>query len=207
MWRACLTGVWLAASTAAFGLEPTTSQVLASAWIPSAVNIHGETRILRDEHFACVQTILHSPSFRRGIKEILAREAAVWPEGRIGYEDSMAYRAELERVKQLVLDEPRTEADLGKPYTMIMEFRFQPGASAIVFLRAEVEKNETTFHVNSSEELSRLLVSDDYMSRAMLIMTTAALGEQRHDIMPLLESAGWVDMSAQVDPDSVIPAH
>jgi len=175
---------------------------LASAFIPSADNVHGETRLLQRGDAACVQTILHSASFRRGIKEIISRESDMWPAGRAGYEDSQRCCHEIERAKQIILEEPRTENEQGKPYTLLMEYIFQPDKCRIEFFRADVKRDAGSFEVISKTPISQLSVSDEYMSRAMLIMTAAAFGPQRNDSISLLESAGWKDLSASPDPSA-----
>lgn len=172
---------------------------VASAFIPSSDRIHGETKVLRRPSGACVQTVLHSTSFRRGIREILSREAELWNERKPGYADSVKYQVELEKVKQLIVDEPRSEEDAIKPHTMVMEFIFDPGKSRIDFCRADVELSTNRFIIQNQSILQSLSVSDAYMSRAMLIMTAAALGPDRHDVIPLLESVGWRDLSVEMD--------
>jgi hypothetical protein len=186
------------------GVDPAESCV-ASAFIPSADNVHGETRLLRRGDAACVQTILHSASFRRGIKEVLSREKEVWPAGRTGYEDSQRCCGEIEKVKQIILEEPRTEDDAGRPYTLLMEYTFQPGACRIEFFHADVKRDTGSFLVTSKTPISQIAVSDDYMSRAMLIMTAAAFNPLRNDSISLLESAGWQDLSATADPLAPAP--
>lgn len=154
---------------------------------------------------ACLQTILHSTSFRKGVREIQLREADVWARQQPGAEDSRKYRDELDRVKQLIVDEPRTDADAGKPYTLIIEFTFLPDNCRIGFSRADVVKGEDTFIINNQSVITNLTVSDQYMSRAMLIMTAAAFGHHRKDSVELLEIAGWRDLSPASELQSPIP--
>jgi len=195
----CLLALIMSAVWPAFSYASTNSSVLNHAFIPSADNVHGETRLLRIGNAACIQTILHSPSFRKGIREIQMREADVWARQQTGVEDSLKYRDELERVKRLIVDEPRVEADIGKPYTLIIEFGFFPGNCQIDFSRAEVERDEDTFLIKNQTPISTIPVSDEYMSRAMLIMTAAAFGHHRKDSVALLEAAGWRDLSPASD--------
>lgn len=181
---------------------------LAAALIPSPESIHGEVRLIRRENAACVQTLLHTPSFRKGIREIIARESEHWPEGKPGSEDSLRYRKELEQVKQTILQETDANRKPGAPYTLLIEFRYQTGASRILFARAEVDwQPEETFRILSQSPLSELNVSDTYMSRAMRIITTAALTPDRKDVVALLESAGWQDLSAPVNLTTPLPVH
>jgi hypothetical protein len=200
--------VWLLAVFCAVAVVASAAQeetCVASAFIPSADRIHGETRVLRRASDACVQTVLHSTSFRRGIKEILTREAELWTENKPGYADSIRYQAELEKVKQIIVDQPRSEEDAVKPHTLVMEFVFEPGKSRIDFSRADVELSTNHFVILNQSVLQSLDVSDEYMSRAMLVMTAAALGPDRHDAIPLLESAGWRDLSTEVDVSAPAP--
>ena len=129
----------------------------------------------------------------------------MWTPNKPGYSDSLAYRAALDDVKRVIVDEPRAEADAAKPYTMMMEFVYHPGQSHIAFFTAEVQREADHLVVQSNAVLRMLPVSDAYMSRAMLIMTAAALGPDRHDAMSLLESAGWRDLSDAVDPSAPAP--
>ena len=196
----------IAACAASIRADSVTTEIcVASALIPSADQVHGETSLLSRDGTACVRTVLHSTSFRRGIREIIAREDAVWTPNKPGYSDSLAYRAALDDVKRVIVDEPRAEADAAKPYTMMMEFTFVPGESHITFFRADVRREADHLVIQSNAVLRALPVSDDYMSRAMLIMTAAALGPERNDAMSLLESAGWRDLSAAVDPSAPAP--
>jgi len=200
--------IWLVAAFCVFAAMAMAAQdetCMASALIPSPDRIHGETKILRRASGACVQTILHSTSFRRGIKEILTREADLWTENKPGYADSVKYQAELEKVKQTIVNEPRPEADAAEPHTLVMDFVFEPGNSRVDFCRAEVELLTNHFVIRDQSLLQSLDVSDEYMSRAMLVMTAAALGPDRHDAIPLLESAGWRDLSTGVDVSAPAP--
>lgn len=199
----CLVALCLAAVV---GRADDPPAVLARAFIPSAANVHGETLVQRTgTNACCVRTILHSSSFRRGIKEIMAKEAALWPEQKPGYEDSRRYREALEQAKQDVVGTPRTDAEVGAPYTMVMDFVFMPGSCYIELSRGEVVKGDDGFSVLSQEPISRTVVSDTYMSRAMLVMTTAALGPERHDAAHILASAGWSDVSPSTDPSAPVP--
>jgi hypothetical protein len=194
----------LAGATSPAAEDP--EKIIASAFIPSADNVHGETRLIQRTDGACVQTILHSASFRRGIREIIAREEGVWTENKTGYEDSIRYRNELERVKQIILDEPRSDADLGQPYTLVLEFMYHPISCSIRFFQADAERDAGSFTIRNKSLVSNLDVSDRYMSRAMLIMMTAALGPERHDSASLLTLAGWEDISPPVDVSAPLPA-
>jgi len=189
----------------AFGNDSTHVSVLKHAFIPSAENVHGETRLMSIGSSACLQTILHSTSFRRGVREIQQREADVWARQQPGSEDSRKYRDELERVKKLIVDEPRTDADSGKPYTLMIDFTFSPGDCRIDLSRADVAKGENSFIISNQSAISTLQVSDSYMSRTMLIMTAAAFGHHRKDSVELLERAGWRDLSPVSDIQSPIP--
>lgn len=181
-----------------------TAVILARAYIPSADNVHGETRVQRTgEGACCVQTILHSPSIRRGIREIREREAALWPENRQGYADSQRYLEALEHAKQAVVAVPRTAEQAGLPYTLVMDFVFQPGRSFIELGSATVARDPVGFSIVSNSPLVRVDVSDDYMSRAMLVMTSSAL--DRHDAVDALTAAGWQDRSEPVDPAAPAP--
>lgn len=187
--------------------DPTAGDVMAKAWIPSAQSRHGETRILRRPDELCIQTILHTASFRKGIKEILAREGQVWSERNAGFEDSRRYTTELNRIKQVMLETPDMQPEPGQPYTLIMEFCFRPGDCRISFWSADVRPGEDTFDILSAHCLSRIVVSDIYMSRAQLIMATAACGHERSDLRDVLSAGGWLDLSPTVDASAVIPAH
>lgn len=189
----------------AMSAEPPGGRVLHHAFIPSAENVHGESRLLALDDAACVQTILHSPSFRKGVREIQLREADVWARQQPGFEDSLKYREELEQVKQLIVGEPRTENDAGKPYSLMIDFVFAPGRCTIEFFRVDVERAEDTFKVLQRATISSLPVSDPYMSRAMLIMTAAAFGRHRQDSVKLLEAAGWKDLSPRSDVQAPLP--
>lgn len=180
-------------------------EVVAHAFIPSDDNVHGETRLCRRSDGACVQTILHSASFRRGIREIQLREADVWSRPRPGVEDSLRYREELEKAKQAVVQSASPDAPAGQPYTMVMEFTYRPGDSRISFFHASVERTNDTFRLISKNEISSIQVSDAYMSRAMLVMSAAAFSQHRSDTVSLLQSCGWEDLSATADPASPLP--
>lgn len=185
-----------------------TGERVAAALIPSPASVHGEVRLIRWEDAACVQTLLHTPSFRKGIREIIARESERWPDGKPGAEDSRRYREELDEVKQTILQETDATREPGQPYTLLIEFIYQPGASRIRFARADVEwQPEETFRIQRQSPLSELKVSDTYMSRAMRIITTAALTPAHTDVVALLESAGWQDLSAPVDLTNPLPIH
>lgn len=186
--------------------EEASGVVVARSFIPSADNVHGETQVRRDDDGACcVRTILHSSSFRRGIKEILAKEAALWPEHRAGHEDSLRYREALEKAKEEIVGAPRPEDQLGSPYTLLMDFVFRPGGSFVELSRGEVVRGEEGFVIASNAPLLRIEVSDAYISRAMLVMTATALGPERHDAAGVLASAGWLDLSETPDPSEPAP--
>ncbi len=186
--------------------DSTSPVYLARAFVPSAQNVHGETLVLKHKDGGCcVRTILHSPSFRRGVREIMAREASLWPEHKKGYEDSQRYLKALEQTKQLVVAEPRSADQSGLPYTMLMDFVFQPGHSFVELSNASVAREADGFTILSNAPIMRIEVSDEYMSRAMLVMTATALGPDRHDAAEVLSNAGWLDLSESIDPAAPAP--
>jgi hypothetical protein len=187
------------------GAAVTGDEVLAQAWIPSAASIHGVTRLLRCGESACLQTVLHSPSFRRGVREILTREAAWWPPERPGADDSAAFRAALSGVKDTVVAQPRADLAADAPYTLLMEFVFRPGASEVVFRDAGAELSPDVCRIEPRAVWMRLPVSDVYMSRAQLIMARAAWGDEVSDLPGLLGQAGWIDLAERADPAAVLP--
>lgn len=201
---ACLLAAYAFGIVAAWADAPTGGDVLEHAFIPSAENVHGETRLLKRDDGACMQVILHSASFRRGIREILQREADVWQRQPPGYEDSLKYRAALEEAKDAVLAGTRAENGEGGPYTMIMEFVCRPESCRVDFFRGTVERDSDTFRIVSCEAITSLPVSDRYMSRAMLVMSAAAFGRHRADVSALLESAGWMDLAPETDPAQLL---
>jgi hypothetical protein len=66
-------------------------EVVCRTFIPTAERPHGEVRLVRRDGAVVVQTLLYTPSLRRGLQKIRQREEANWPPERDGHADSQKY--------------------------------------------------------------------------------------------------------------------
>jgi hypothetical protein len=114
-------------------LDRAHDELLRSAFIPSAHNVHGELRILRRGDGLCAQTLLYTPMLRRATGRIRVKETRAWPAGLPGHADSLAYLAALEQATTRVLEAQRG----GGLQTMAIEFVV--GSRGALFAISELE--------------------------------------------------------------------
>jgi hypothetical protein len=165
--------------------------VLRRARIPTAESAHGETRLIRRDGGACVQTLLHTSALRRGVHEMLKKEQAAWPAGAAGHEDSLAYRAALEDAKQHVLANASTNAPADGRVSLLMEVSLTPDAAGCAFYDAAVSREDGEFVVSDKTLIATMPASRYYVSRAMRFMTAAAFHIPDVELTNVLHSAGW----------------
>ena len=106
--------------------------VVAATPVPSPERPVGEVRLLRRGAAAVVQTVLDTALLPRVVAEIRNKEAANWPEGRPGRDDSARYVAALEEVSGAVRSQqPRDPRRRHRRLHLLIEFALSADRAAV----------------------------------------------------------------------------
>jgi len=183
-------------------LEDARDQMVERAYVPTADNIHGEARLLRRGQAVCMESVLHSPQLRRGLREIAAREAMHWPAGQTGHADSTNYLAALESARTEVLSPPGSSL----PDTLVIDYLLARDRALFVLYDAEIECTATGWSVTDRRLLDCREVSLAYASRDIRLMAKAAFRLTDAELKQRLTDAGWFPVdSAWEELDEAVP--
>jgi hypothetical protein len=166
-----------ATSLAAETAERSHDVVVRKAFIPSARNVHGEARWIRRGETTCLQTLLYTPSLRRGIDAMRRKELKAWPAGSSGHADSSRYVAMLEDASREAIRRFGERKDkASKLQSMAIEFTISTRDASFATFMLDIEKKGDDVTVVSMEPFSASSGSRAYVSGAMRLQAAAAFG-------------------------------
>lgn len=205
--RVLLLMMMLAAPGGTRGEEPWVER----AFIPSAGNVHGEVRLLRQGEGCCLQTLLYSRFLRRGLYEMAKQERLAWPEGYYCHGDSTNYLRDLAFARDAVLGSAATERAEGEATNrvarLLIEMVQRPGWNGYVFARMDLEGPPESLRVIRRETLVEREAHPFYVSRAFELMAGESLAAAGQDADVLLRRAGWAPAAPPALPEAeqVVP--
>jgi len=151
--------------------------VVKRALIPSPKNVHGEARWIRRGDATCLQTLLYTPSLRRGIDVMRKKEMKAWPSGSAGYGDSSRYMAMLDAASREALRRFDVRNDkASKLQTMAIEFTISQREATFATFMLEIEKKGDDVTIVSMEPFQASSGSRAYIAGAMRLQAAAAFG-------------------------------
>ncbi len=151
--------------------------VVKRALIPSPKNVHGELRWIRRDGTTCLQTLLYTPSLRRGIDAMRKKEMRAWPSGSAGYADSSRYLVMLETASREALRRFDARKDPAvKLQTMAMEFSISDKEATFATFMIEIEQHGAEIAIKSMDPFATSRGSREYVAHAMRLQATAAFG-------------------------------
>lgn len=184
---------------------------VASAWIPSASQIHGQSTLRTDGVQVGVRTILHTPSLRRAVREMLRKETVSWPENRAGYADSILFRESLQTASEEIIR--RTEAtgpdtaitNESRRFTLIIEMISTPEECRYEIGTADASRTDEGFGTSNALVVSMSQVTPDYANRSILLMARTALSIPDPDLLALLSNTGWAVPESEKEVSESVP--
>ncbi|MBI2214666.1 MAG: hypothetical protein HYU52_13555 [Acidobacteria bacterium] len=151
--------------------------VVKRALIPSAKNVHGEARWIRRDETTVIQTLLYTPSLRRGIDAMRKKELKAWPASSSGYADSSRYLAMVETASGEALKRFAARSDkASKLQTMAIELAISGAEASFATFALEIELERGEARIVSMEQLGRTKASRAYVARAMRLQAAASFG-------------------------------
>lgn len=151
--------------------------IVQRALIPSPKNVHGEVRWIRRGDATCLQTLLYTPSLRRGIDVMRKKEMKAWPSGSSGYGDSSLYMTMLEGAGREALRRFDARNDkASKLQTMAIEFTISEEKATFATFMLEIEKKDDDVTIVSMEPFKTSSGSRTYVAGAMRLQAAAAFG-------------------------------
>lgn len=168
------------------------SNVLARGFIPSPNNVHGEVRLIRGEHGACVQTLLYSRQLRRGLFEMKKMERRSWPEGARCHEDSTKYLAAMDQARDTVLGQRATTTNESSVADrLLIELRLDAGSAGYTLYEMELEGPPTALMAVRTRPIVTHTAHPFYVGTAMKLMAENGLKLHGAELEELLTQAGW----------------
>lgn len=172
----CVTGAY-ATTLAEKATDRSRDDIAKRALIPSPKNVHGEARWIRRGDATCLQTLLYTPSLRRGIDVMRKKEMKAWPSGSPGYGDSSRYMTMLEEASKEALRRFDTRKDTAsKLQTMAIEFTISEKEATFATFMLEIEKKGDDVTIVSMEPFKASSGSRAYVAGAMRLQAAAAFG-------------------------------
>jgi hypothetical protein len=151
--------------------------IVKRALIPSPKNVHGEARWIRRGDATCLQTLLYTPSLRRGIDVMRKKELKAWPSGSAGYGDSSRYMAMLDAASKEALRRFDARNDrASKLQMMAIEFTISEKEATFATFMLEIEKKGDDVMIVSMEPFKATGGSCAYVAGAMRLQAAAAFG-------------------------------
>jgi hypothetical protein len=171
-----LTGV-SATTVAAKSPDRSRDEIVKRALIPSPKNVHGEVRWIRRGDATCLQTLLFTPSLRRGIDVMRKKEMKAWPSGSKGYGDSSRYMTMLDDASKEALRRFDARKDkASKLQTMAIEFTISPKEATFATFMLDVSRSGDAVTVVSMEPFKASSASRAYVAGAMRLQAAASFG-------------------------------
>ena len=150
------------------GLSGSEDEVVCRVHIPNADRRHGEVRLVRGDDAVAVQTLLYTPSLRRGLHQIRQREAARWPPARAGHADSQKYLDVLARAKPLVIEAFDRREEHDDPRQKMLIEVMQHGTNAWVIASVpELFGADDAVEIRGTRPVAMNPVSTHYSRAAM----------------------------------------
>lgn len=180
--------------------QPEKEGIAAHFFVPSDSRRHGEVRLVVGPGQVAVETLLFSPSLRRGIQAIGKKEAESWPEGREGHADSQATLGALERGSRIVLAptestapvDPKAPVPAHRPIPKML-IRLQVNAAGAAYTVSHatfpIPAGDGPIDLESETQIESVPVSDAYARANMQHMLEAVGALDDADVRALLAHA------------------
>jgi hypothetical protein len=170
-------------------LDGTGDRTVRSAFVPSTFLRQGEVRLLQRGRAAVMQTVLSSRHLKRVVDEIRKKEAASWPAGRRGREDSLRYVDALARAEASVQERSRRQGNRqDRRQGLLIEFILSDRESLVAISEPEVEEDGNGhFLVASKRPMAVLPLSRTYVRGNFYEIAGDALGLEGTEAAELLE--------------------
>ncbi len=145
------------------------------AYIPTSERRHGEVRLIRRGAAVVLQTLLYTPSLRRGLQKIQQKEAANWPPERAGHGDSQKYLEVLAEGKTEALaafDRRPDPADLQQK--LLIEVMQEGGDASVSTSVPDLDGAGDAIEIRAVRPVAASPVSVDYARAVMEIILQSA---------------------------------
>jgi hypothetical protein len=164
-------------------------RVVRSAFVPSKTLQQGEVRLIRRGRAVVMQTALSSRYLKRVVAGIRGKEAASWPEGRKGREDSLRYVDALTRAQAAVRERSRQRGDRqDRRRKLLIEFILSERDSLVALSEPELGEDAVGhFRVVSKKPLAVIPLSRTYILGNIYEIARDALKLEGREAQELLE--------------------
>lgn len=182
-------------------LNASQDRVVRTAPVPSAVFPQAEVRLVRRDGAAVVQTVIVSTLAKRVVAVIRKKEAALWPPGRPGHEDSARYAEALERAYRAVERRFR-EDDSRRNHRrkLLIEFVLSEKEAFVALLEPEVQGDLGGIRVLKRRVLEVLPLSRRYTEEDMREIAMDSLGMTRREAEEALKPLPRPALQPEADP-------
>lgn len=161
-------------------LDASRDRLERSAPVPSSLFHLAEVRLVRRGGASVVQTEIFGTLAGRVVAEIRKKEAALWPPGRPGHEDSVRYADALDRAYREVERRLReTDSRGDRRGELLIEFVLSDKEAFVAFLEPEVQGDLGAVRVGGRRILEVLPLSRRYVEEDMRAIAMDSLGMTR----------------------------